>query len=355
MTDKKLSRPILWTVAITIVFVLAAIAKVSILDQNKEESQRAAGALKVGYTRFTLNIPVIAADQRRAFAKEDEIREFELIPFPNTNALRDAFLAKQIDIAVSLPTELIVERNRVDPGAVKIILVNILTTARPIDAFIVRTDSGITDLTELRGLRVATIPADSMVVYGSMIARKVGIEFAAGSPMKLPADQILQALQTKSVDALFLIEPMVNAARNSGFKVIESGSIARHLKKELAVGAHVVLRETYATKKLAVEAYQRAVSESAFEANKDPADALQRFDQALGLALNSNKGVALPEWRSACLFRTDGAITGVLKTPNSPITGKQAFDDLIEIFTEAKFMPAKYQFRDEDFVCGMQR
>ncbi len=181
--------------------------------------------LKVGYKATSHYLSVMVAKEKGYFAEEG--LDAELVKFDSSNQVMDGVLAGNLDVGRGgLVLQLEVEEKQ--PGAVKTILVNTQTKENYIDYILVRKDSPVKFLSELKGT-IGTNTGAVEKIHLSLVLKKLGIadnlKIVEMKPDLLPA-----ALESKQVDAIFTYEPIINVALKKGIaRILESAPIEKYL------------------------------------------------------------------------------------------------------------------------------
>ncbi|HVH11907.1 MAG TPA: ABC transporter substrate-binding protein, partial [Longimicrobium sp.] len=194
------------------------------------EKQARKDPLRIGYSRLTLNAPLFAALETRAFG--DSV---ELTPFLSTNDMLAALLSGRIDLASALTTESVFQTNHLQSGVVKVVLYNVFTTQTRADAIVVPAGATAPSCEAARLGRVGTYPAQSTVTY-------LRRSFGESLPIEqLPPMVILEALSKGTVNSAYLLEPQVSLATSRGIGAVACWSpLATPDGGPVVVGSHAV-------------------------------------------------------------------------------------------------------------------
>jgi len=178
--------------------------------------------VKIGYLRLTISLPTFVAAEKGLF--EQEGVKVELVPFESGTLVMDALMTGRIDANCCSAITGYWFAAQGAPDRFKIFLVY-GWTSRKNKTFvaIVKKDSSLKDLKDLKGKRVGTYPGASSVELARAIIRTQmdpeGIVF-----QEVPPTIIISALAAGQIDAFFAPEPM-------GMIAISQG-IGRHLVEE---------------------------------------------------------------------------------------------------------------------------
>jgi ABC-type nitrate/sulfonate/bicarbonate transport system substrate-binding protein len=178
--------------------------------------------VKIGYLRLTISLPTFVAAEKGLF--EQEGLKVELTPFESGTLIVSALMAGRIDANCSSATTGYWFAEQSTPDQFKIFLAyGTPSRKNPTFVAIVKKDSPIKELKDLKGKRVGTFPgASSMELARAIIRTQMdpeGVIF-----QEVPPTILISALAAGQIDAFFAPEPM-------GMIAISQG-IGRHLVEE---------------------------------------------------------------------------------------------------------------------------
>ncbi|HUL37912.1 MAG TPA: ABC transporter substrate-binding protein [Thermodesulfobacteriota bacterium] len=178
--------------------------------------------VKIGYLRLTISLPTFVAAEKGLFEKEG--LKVELTPFESGTLIISALIAGRIDANCSSATTGYWFVEQSTPGQFKIFLASGTPSRKnPTFVAIVKKDSPIKELKDLKGKRVGTFPGASSVELAKAIIRTQmdpeGVIF-----QEVPPTILISALAAGQIDAFFAPEPV-------GMIAISQG-IGRHLVEE---------------------------------------------------------------------------------------------------------------------------
>jgi len=178
--------------------------------------------IKIGYLRIVMSLPTFVAAEKGLF--EQEGLKAELTPFESGTLIVSALMAGRIDANCSSAITGYWFAEQSTPDQFKIFL-TYGTPSRKNPSFvaIVKKDSPLKELKDLKGKRVGTYPGASSVELARAIIRTQmdpeGVIF-----QEVPPTILISALAAGQIDAFFAPEPM-------GMIAISQG-IGRHLVAE---------------------------------------------------------------------------------------------------------------------------
>jgi ABC-type nitrate/sulfonate/bicarbonate transport system substrate-binding protein len=178
--------------------------------------------VKIGYLRIVTSLPTFVAAEKGLF--EQAGLKVELTPFESGTLIISALMAGRIDANCSSATTGYWFAEQSTPDQFKIFLAyGTPSRKNPTFVAIVKKDSPLKDLKDLKGKRVGTYPGASSVELARAIIRTQmdpeGVIF-----QEVPPTILISALAAGQIDAFFAPEPV-------GMIAISKG-IGRHLVEE---------------------------------------------------------------------------------------------------------------------------
>jgi NitT/TauT family transport system substrate-binding protein len=202
--------------------ILATVSIVVFLLSAATGAFAAQDVVKIGYLRIVMSFPTFVAQEKGFFAEEG--LKVELIPFNSGSAIIDALLAGRIDANCGSAMTGHWFAAQTAPDRFKIFLSYGTTSAKDDNSFVVvvKEDSPIKDLKDLKGKRVGHFPGPtSMELARAVIRTQINPEEVIFT--QVPPPNIVPALAAGQIDAFFSPEPM-------GMLAVSKG-VGRYLKK----------------------------------------------------------------------------------------------------------------------------
>jgi NitT/TauT family transport system substrate-binding protein len=170
--------------------------------------------VKVGYLRITTSLATFVAQDKGLF--EQEGLKVELLPFDSGTAIVDALIAGRIDVIGSNAITGFWYAAQSAPDRFKIFLTyGTPSLANPTFVAIVKKDSPLKGLKDLKGKKVGTYPGASSLALARAIIR-TQMDPEAVTYTELPPPNLISALAAGQIDAFFAPEPMGMMARAQG-------------------------------------------------------------------------------------------------------------------------------------------
>lgn len=167
------------------------------------------------------------------------VQETEL---ESTNLMIQALGSDQADFnpSTSVPALYSAEQNA--PGTFKFLFITLMEKGKTNDAIIVKKNSTLKSLEDLKGKKIACPPGATSVILLKLIFADKGLDIEKDLTVQElePRDQ-LQALAAGEVDAVFAIEPTITLGDEKGIsRILESESMENHIMNPLPIAGGVV-------------------------------------------------------------------------------------------------------------------
>lgn len=229
-----------------------------------DTSQNTWPKLRIGYLPVAAELPLFVAVEQGYFQKAGI--QVELIRLASSNDMGNAATADKIDILAGAASNVIFDIGTVSGKRHLIFTVNPYsnTPGHVTDYLIVRKNSGITNLTDLKGKKIASFPGSVNRIFTYLILEKHGVPRDSYSYSELLPKDWEPALQTGSVGAVSALEPNATQIIKDGVGVSIFPGFYADLMPNVPLSGHWVAADFYARadkKQLAafIDAYEKAV------------------------------------------------------------------------------------------------
>jgi NitT/TauT family transport system substrate-binding protein len=219
--------------------------------------------VRVGYLPIAAELPLFVALEKGYF--RDENVDVALTRFTSSNELGTAISAGSIDVAAGTALNVAFDIGSVSGKHELLFVVNPYSNApgHVTDHLIVRTDSKIQSLTQLRGKRVASFPGSVNRIFTELILEKHGVRRGDYQYLELTPPNWQPALASGSVDAVSALEPQASQILQDGVgRSIFPGFYA-DLMPDVPLSGHwlaaAFVQKDRARAERIVRAYDRAV------------------------------------------------------------------------------------------------
>lgn len=211
-----------------IVLIITAILGITILTSCARKPEK----VKIGYQKTEIYQHLFTAIEK-GFFKSEGI-EVEPVEFASANLMVEALIAGRIDGTGTnaFPVIFSVEQN--NPGQFKIYIVNAITRTAFPDYILVKKDSKINSLFELKGKKIGTYPGSTILTYTKVILKRFLDPDKDITIIQLKPELQLQALETGQVDAIFVLEPLGSLGVIKGIaRALEEAPLAKYVMDPL--------------------------------------------------------------------------------------------------------------------------
>ncbi len=235
MTKKKYSLVVI--IVITLFCVIFFLYKYSTKDIS---SSTESNVIKVGYLPITPNLPFYVALKNGLFKK----RGLKVIPVPfkTSNQLIEALITNRIQFTTVTALSVLFSLEAAAPNKIKIYQVNYIIKSDPNDFLLVKKDSPIKSIKDLKGKKIALFPGSNFNVWAKII---FGDHFKFGNDMvtiSLPPANHIQAVAAGSIDASYCLEPTATIGVLKGIvRVLDVGLVCKYIFNPFPVTGNAVL------------------------------------------------------------------------------------------------------------------
>jgi len=192
--------------------------------------------VKIGYLNFTQSLPTFVAAEKGLFEKEG--LKVELTPFESGTIIISALITGRIDAncCSGMPSYWFAAQGA--PDLFRIFLTYGWTSRQSRNlAAIVKKDSPLKDLRDLKGKRVGTYPGATAVTLAKAIIR-TQIDPESIVFQEVPPTILISALAAGQIDAFFAPEPtgMIAISQGIGRQLVEDPMSLLGLERGVATG-----------------------------------------------------------------------------------------------------------------------
>ena len=199
--------------------------------------------VRVAYLPILVCSPFFVAQDKRLFQAEGVAVESQ--PFASSNQVVEALLSGRTDAAMSLAQSVAVTVEAKQPGQFRVFMVNAQTSKDYLSSLVVKKDSPIREVRQLRGKKVGCFPGQTAHVYLEMTLEKYGLGKTDVTIQEIDPASHLQALEAGSIDALLTYEPTTTIGVERGLvRPLIEGAFEKNVIDPW-VGGVFVLRRTF--------------------------------------------------------------------------------------------------------------
>lgn len=170
--------------------------------------------IRVAYLPILVCSPFFVAQEKGYFVEQG--LEIKPQKFVSSNQMVEAMLSGNTDALMSLAQSVHVTVEAKQPGEMKVFAANAQNSKEYLSSLVVKSDSSIQDVSELKGKKIGCFPGQTARVYLSMTLEKHGISQVDVQILEISPASHLQALEAGSIDALLCYEPVTTIGIEKG-------------------------------------------------------------------------------------------------------------------------------------------
>lgn len=182
-------------------FFLLAVAGTACTAKTTEKIEA-----RIGYETTLSNFPFFVAYELGYF--EEEFIDIKIIKFNTTNEQTLALLSGQVDMIPNSSMALLVAAEAEHPDRFKVFIAH----GDLGNKILVRDDSTITSIYNLANLKLGTYPGTTMETYSKISLDRYFDESEFPTIVAMQPPNLVEALASKQVDAIYVPEPIVSVA-----------------------------------------------------------------------------------------------------------------------------------------------
>lgn len=216
----------------TILLIIILYVVLSYIQESEPASY------KIGYQPTAFYLPLFVAVERGFFSELGI--DVEPIRFQSANHMMQGLLTGEI-VGTGISSLIVLATvEHEDPGHFKMYLFQEITQQNYPDMMLVRRDSPIKSLEELKGKRLGVFPGSTIRSYSKIILRNFMDPSREVEMIQLAPQLQVQALESGQIDALFTLEPLGTIAVEKGIaKILDKGLLARYIMEPLLAASAV--------------------------------------------------------------------------------------------------------------------
>jgi len=199
---------------------------------------REARPVRIGFLNIAASLPLFIAEENGFFSAEGV--DIETYPISSSNQLVDAILANNLDMFVEASAVPVFAATLQLRGAQKIFAVSSITSDKPFDAILVRSQSHLQGLADLEGTSIGVFPGSTATNLLRKFLRDQGIDVDGIRFVPIPPQSQLAALLEGSIAALHAYEPTTAIALSNGDARMLYGSVYAEMLEPNPQGVAVV-------------------------------------------------------------------------------------------------------------------
>ena len=208
--DRKKNQ--IWSQIKWLCFSLIVLASLTGCWRTNNPNNQGQQQIRMAYQPIVFGLPVFVGNEQKIFEKHNLAVDAK--SFTSANDMMNALVAGQVDMVPGAPLVPVLALEAQSPGRFRIISHSVMTSDKPFDRILVKTDSPIKNVQDLSGKKIALIPGTTASNVVRAYLKKQGVDPQTINFIQLAPTAQLPALQSGSVDALYAYEPLVTTALN---------------------------------------------------------------------------------------------------------------------------------------------
>ena len=247
--------------------------------------------VRVAYAPVVLDLPFFLGKDTGLFERKGVTIDARV--FTSANDMVNALVADQVDVVTGVSLVPVLNLEAQFPGRVRILFHSKMTASSAYDGIVVRSDSSLKNLSDLKGHKIAVYPGTTATNLLRAFLGDRGIQPKEVEIIALPPASHLNALSSGTVDALMAYEPTLTAA------VIEQnarrlfGSIYVEMQNPSPISVTIVSRRFERSNPALVAALSEGFQEAILQVRADPDGSRAHLAGYTRLSPDVVKGVAL--------------------------------------------------------------
>ncbi|MFH1722098.1 MAG: ABC transporter substrate-binding protein [Candidatus Altiarchaeota archaeon] len=246
--------------------------------------------VRIGYLPIASDLSFFVAKENGQFQKHGLI--VEPIKLQSSNQAIDALIAGRVDGTSIVALEALLALEEKYPGEYVIYEVTAAEKDTEVHKIIVKKDSDIKTLKDLKGKTIGTFPGSQMKVFTKLVLGNY-IDTSTITIFQMAPALQTQALASGQVNALFTLEPVGTIAEKKGIaRVIAVNPLYNELLKPFPTAASVFSKEYANENPGAVASYVKAIEEAHDIIEKDKVQAKKEMEKytSVGPEISSEIG-----------------------------------------------------------------
>lgn len=227
------------------ILILTPIIVSTIISCSKSPESKSWPQLRIGYLPIAAELPLFVAIEEGYF-KEEGIT-YELSRFTSSNEMGNAATADHIDIMSGTASNVIFDIATVSGKKHLVFAINPYSNqpGHKTDHMIVRSDTGVTELSQLKGKRIASFPGSVNKIFVNLILEKYDVPRDSYEYIEMTPPNWQPALESGSIDAVSALEPAATQIIQDKVGESISQGFYAELMPDVPLSAHWIAADYY--------------------------------------------------------------------------------------------------------------
>lgn len=201
------------TIAIVAIIIILIVGGIYFF-QPKEKS-----VVRVGYLPITASLPYFVGEEMGYFSKQG--LDVKPVRFETSQQMMDGLLQGQVDVITSAASAVGLLVQEKSPDQFKVFGVNTNGTNNPLDVLLVKVNSNIKTVQDLKGKKIGSFPGVQALTLLKRYLLANGLDPSRDVQIQeMKQDLHLQALDSGQVDAVLTYEPNATIGEQKGISKV---------------------------------------------------------------------------------------------------------------------------------------
>jgi len=225
------------TIAISILAIIIIVGTIFVL-LPKENKVQEIKTVKIGYLPITASLPLFVAQENGYF--QEEGLKAELVKAETSNIIMESLVAEKLDLTSSVAYSTLFPVESTAPGNFVIFSGVSETDDTFANFLLVKKDSDIQTVSDLKGKRIVTRSGAAMKIYTSLVLEKFGLSLTDIELQQVAPSLLVSTFNSPEVDAIYDVEPAMTVIIESGNgKILEENPRVKYVLNPFPVAGTV--------------------------------------------------------------------------------------------------------------------
>ena len=220
------------------ILALIIIFGVFLVFSPKQEETQGIENIKIGYLPITASLPLFVAQEKGYFLEEGI--NAELIKFETSNNIIEALVAEKLDLTSSVAYSTLFPVESRSPRNFKIFSGISETEDTYANFLLVKKDSDIHSISDLKNKRILTRAGIAMKTYTALVLESFNLTLDDVELQQVSPSLLVQAFNSPEIDAIYDVEPTITVILENGFgKILEENPRVKYVLNPFPVAGAV--------------------------------------------------------------------------------------------------------------------
>ena len=225
------------TIAISVLAaIIIIVGAIFIFSPNQKVQEKE--IVKIGYLPITASLPLFVAQENGYF--QEEGLEAELVKAETSNIIMESLVSGNLDLTSAVAYSTLFPVESTAPG--NFVVFSGVSETDDIFAnfLLVKQDSDIQTVSDLKGKRIVTRSGAAMKTYTSLVLEKFGLSLTDVELQQVAPSLLVSTFNSPEVDAIYDVEPAMTVILESGNgKILEENPRVKYVLNPFPVAGTV--------------------------------------------------------------------------------------------------------------------